>query len=113
MDLWPFKVQNKGEKTKRNVALKIGIPPSILKKYDIQSHVTILGHIQRGGSPTVRDRVLASHLGVAAVDALLEGKTDVMIGRVHHEITYTPLETTWLKQKPLKSYFHELADLLA
>ena len=89
------------------------IADMLLKKYDIQSHVTILGHIQRGGSPTVRDRVLASHLGVAAVDALLEGKTDVMIGRVHHEITYTPLETTWLKQKPLKSYFHELADLLA
>lgn len=85
----------------------------LMEKYEISSHVTILGHIQRGGSPTVRDRVLASHLGVAAVDALLEGKTDVMIGRIHHEITYTPLEDTWTKQKPLKSYFHELADLLA
>ncbi len=83
------------------------------EKYDVSAKVTILGHIQRGGAPTVRDRVLASHLGVAAVDALLEGQTDIMVGRIHHEITYTPLEETWTKQKPLSSYLLELADLLA
>lgn len=82
-------------------------------KYDIDAKVTILGHIQRGGSPTVRDRVLASHLGVASVDALLEGKTDVMVGKVYHDITYTPLVDTWSKRKELKSYFRELADILA
>ncbi|MCO5251824.1 MAG: 6-phosphofructokinase [Candidatus Kapabacteria bacterium] len=81
--------------------------------YDVDTKVTILGHIQRGGSPGVRDRVLASHLGVAAVDAILDGKTDIMIGRIHNEITYTPLLETWTKVKPLKSYFHELADILA
>jgi 6-phosphofructokinase 1 len=82
-------------------------------EYGIESKVTILGHVQRGGSPTVRDRVLASHLGVAAVDALLSGQTDIMVGRVYHQITYTPLEDTWKKQKELKSYFQELADILA
>jgi 6-phosphofructokinase 1 len=81
--------------------------------YDVDTKVTILGHIQRGGSPGVRDRVLASHLGVAAVDAILDGKTDIMVGRIHNEITYTPLLETWTKVKPLKSYFHELADILA
>lgn len=81
--------------------------------YEVDTKVTILGHIQRGGSPGVRDRVLASHLGVAAVDAIIDGKTDIMIGRIHNEITYTPLEETWSKIKPLKSYFHELADILA
>lgn len=83
------------------------------EKYDINAKVTVLGHIQRGGSPTVRDRVLASRLGVAAVDALLIGKTDVMVGSVHHEITYTPLEDTWTKHKELTNYFQKLADILA
>lgn len=82
------------------------------EKYDIDSKVSILGHIQRGGSPSVQDRVLASHLGVAAVDALLEGKTDVMIGRINREIIYTPLEETWTKRKELPPFLIQLADLL-
>lgn len=57
-------------------------------KYDIR--VSVLGHIQRGGSPSCMDRVLASRLGVAAVEGLLEGKTDVMAGLVNKEIVFTP-----------------------
>lgn len=83
------------------------------KLYDIESKVTVLGHIQRGGSPTVRDRVLASVLGVSAVDALLAGKTDIMIGRIHHEMVYTPFEEAVSKRKEPSEYFWELADLLA
>lgn len=52
--------------------------------------VTILGHLQRGGSPTVADRVLASRMGVVAVEALLGGKTDVMIGIVNNQINFEP-----------------------
>lgn len=86
---------------------------SILKeKYDISAHVTILGHIQRGGSPTVRDRVLASHLGVEAVKALINGKKDIMVGEINHEISYVPLEETWTKRKPLRDYILELSDIL-
>ncbi len=81
--------------------------------YEIDAKFTILGHIQRGGSPTVRDRVLASHLGVAAVEALLNGKTDVMIGRQGQEIVYTPLEETWTRQKAIWSYLIELSEILA
>ena len=52
--------------------------------------VTILGHVQRGGSPTVSDRVLGSRMGVAAVESLLDGKSGVMIGIVNNQIKFTP-----------------------
>ncbi|MDC1067815.1 ATP-dependent 6-phosphofructokinase [Candidatus Kapabacteria bacterium] len=81
--------------------------------FGIDAKTTILGHIQRGGSPTVKDRVLASHLGMASVDALLSGKTDVMVGRIYHEITYTPLVETWEKKKNIQDYLFNLADILA
>ncbi|MCX6154540.1 MAG: 6-phosphofructokinase [Candidatus Kapabacteria bacterium] len=99
-----------GEGDELGGAYQIGA--AMKDKYDIDAKVAVLGHIQRGGSPTVRDRVLGSHLGVAAVDALIDGITDVMVGRVHGEIEYTPLEDTWSKQKPLENYMIELSDLL-
>jgi 6-phosphofructokinase 1 len=55
--------------------------------FDIK--VTILGHIQRGGSPTVNDRLLGSRLGVAAVEALLEGRSSQMAGIINNEVTFT------------------------
>jgi 6-phosphofructokinase 1 len=57
-------------------------------KVDIR--ISVLGHIQRGGKPSCMDRVLASRLGVAAVEGLLEGKTDVMAGQINREIVFTP-----------------------
>jgi 6-phosphofructokinase 1 len=56
------------------------------------TRVSILGHIQRGGSPTCMDRVLASRTGVAAVEALLAGRKNVMVGLVHNQIQFTPFE---------------------
>ncbi|MEM7040664.1 MAG: ATP-dependent 6-phosphofructokinase, partial [Bacteroidota bacterium] len=53
--------------------------------------VTVLGHLQRGGSPTRQDRLLSSRLGVGAVEGLLEGQTDVMAGLVANKVVYTPL----------------------
>jgi len=86
----------------------------ILKeKFEIDAKVTILGHIQRGGSPTVRDRVLASFLGKAAVMALLEGKSDVMVGKIYDEVIYTPFAETWEKKKPLQDWRIDLVDFLA
>ena len=52
--------------------------------------VTVLGHIQRGGAPSCFDRVLASRLGVAAVDALLAGEHDVMIGVSNKKVVIVP-----------------------
>lgn len=58
----------------------------------IDTKATVLGHIQRGGSPTYADRVLASRLGHAAILALREGKTQVMAGIINGEIVFTPFE---------------------
>ena len=56
--------------------------------YDVR--VSILGHLQRGGSPTALDRILASRMGAAAVDALLDDQRNVMIGIRNDEIVYVP-----------------------
>ncbi len=59
-----------------------------------ETRVTVLGHIQRGGAPSAWDRVLASRLGVAAVEGLIGGEMDKMVGLVNDQIQYTPLETS-------------------
>ncbi len=67
---------------------------ALLKKFfpDRYIGICILGHTQRGGSPTSADRILAGKLGVAAMDALLSGSKNVMVGMAKNEITFTPLE---------------------
>lgn len=66
---------------------------TIRQKYpDIYTGVSILGHIQRGGSPSCRDRTLATKLGIAAVEAIQSEKRNVMAGIIHEKIQYTPLE---------------------
>jgi 6-phosphofructokinase 1 len=82
-------------------------------KLKIESRVCILGHVQRGGSPTARDRVLASNLGSAAVSALLKGKNGYIVGEVKSEIVYTALADTWEKRKTLSPRLEELANLLS
>ncbi|MES2417604.1 MAG: 6-phosphofructokinase [Bacteroidota bacterium] len=64
-------------------ALKVKFPDSDIR-------ISVLGHIQRGGKPSCMDRVLASRFGVAAVEGLLEGKTEVMVGQINKEIVFTP-----------------------
>lgn len=63
------------------------------------TRISVLGHIQRGGSPTCLDRINASRLGVKAVLALLEGKRNVMLGILKNEISYTPFENAVKEQK--------------
>ncbi|MBI4946615.1 MAG: 6-phosphofructokinase [Bacteroidetes bacterium] len=58
--------------------------------YDIR--VSVLGHIQRGGNPTCMDRVNSSRMGFSAVEALMEGKKNVMIGIINNKIAYTPFK---------------------
>ncbi len=79
----------------------------------LDSRVCILGHVQRGGSPTARDRVLASRLGAAAVEALFGGKAGYMVGEVKGEVVYTPLRDTWEKKKELRPGLVGLAQLLS
>jgi len=59
--------------------------------YDIK--VTVLGHLQRGGSPTCFDRILASRLGVLAVEGLMKGERDVMVGLINRKVRFTPLQS--------------------
>jgi 6-phosphofructokinase 1 len=89
------------------------IAQEVKKTVHVESRVCILGHVQRGGSPTARDRVLASSLGAAAVDALLRGKNGCMVGEIDNEVTYTPLRDTWEKKKVLSGRHRELGRLLA
>ncbi|HID07607.1 MAG TPA: ATP-dependent 6-phosphofructokinase, partial [Armatimonadetes bacterium] len=85
----------------------------VKEKTGLDSRVTVLGHIQRGGKPTARDRVLASRLGGAAVDALIAGETDVMVGEVDNEIVLTPLKDSYSKRKPIDKQLYRLAQILA
>jgi 6-phosphofructokinase 1 len=75
--------------------------------------VTVLGHIQRGGSPSARDRVLAAKLGSAAVEALLSGKGNVMAGEVNSKVVLTPMRDTWEKKKQVDNSLVELAQVLS
>lgn len=73
------------------------------------ARVSILGHLQRGGSPTAHDRIIASRMGAAAVDALLEGQRNVMIGIVRDEIVYVPFTRAIKNDKQVNP---ELIDML-
>jgi len=79
----------------------------------IDLRICILGHIQRGGSPTARDRVLASRLGVAAVEALIEGHENVMVGLVNNETKVTPLRNVWSRKKNINYELLRLTQLLS
>ena len=67
--------------------------------YDVR--VSILGHLQRGGSPTAYDRILASRMGSAAIDAILDDQRNVMIGIKNDEITYVPFTKAIKNDKPI------------
>lgn len=75
--------------------------------------VTILGHIQRGGSPTSTDRTLASRLGLGAIEGLIDGKTNVMVGVIDDKIVYTPLHDAVTKTKPLNPDLIRLMKILS
>ncbi len=79
----------------------------------IDLRVCVLGHTQRGGSPTARDRVLASRLGAAAVEALLAGHTNVMVGVSENEIKLTPMRNVWSRKKNINYELLKLTQLLS
>ena len=75
--------------------------------------VTILGHIQRGGSPTSTDRTLASRLGLGAIEGLIDGNTNQMVGVVSDKIVYTTLHDAISKTKPLNPDLIRLMKILS
>lgn len=82
------------------------------KEEGLICHATVLGHVQRGGSPTTSDRVLATKLGWAAVEALLEGSGACMVGEVAGHLVRTPFPDTWLRKKELDPVLVRLSTLL-
>lgn len=80
---------------------------------DADIRVTILGHIQRGGSPSCADRVLASKLGYAAVVGLMKGLTNVMAGLRANQVVYTPIEDAIKKHNEINHDLLEISEILA
>lgn len=79
-------------------------------QYDVR--VTILGHIQRGGCPTATDRILASRLGNAAIEAVMDGQRNVMVGIHNDEVVYVPFNKAIKNDKPIdKKLIHVLNEL--
>ena len=75
--------------------------------YDVR--VTILGYLQRGGKPSAYDRILASRLGVAAIEALQEGQRNVMMGIDNDKVVYVPFSRATKMDKPVEQ---ELINIL-
>jgi 6-phosphofructokinase 1 len=71
--------------------------------------VSILGHLQRGGAPSAQDRILASRMGVAAIQAFLEDQRNVMIGIRENEIVYVPFQRAIKKEREISE---ELLEVL-
>ena len=79
--------------------------------YDVR--VSILGHLQRGGRPTAHDRILASRTGVGAIDAIMQGQRNVMIGVRNNEIVYVPLSEAIRSDKPFDKKLITVLDELS
>ncbi len=80
-------------------------------QYD--TRVSVIGHMQRGGNPTCQDRVLASRLGLSAVEALLDGKKNLMVGVMHHSVTYTPFTKATKHNLEISPFLMKLATVLS
>jgi 6-phosphofructokinase 1 len=85
----------------------------IKKKTSLDVRVTILGHLQRGGTPTAFDRILASRMGACAVDFLRSGCHGQMVGLVDGDLKFTPYEEAMNTRKELPEVLYNLATILA
>ena len=120
-----YKMLSEGEETNKKSNLvvvaevsKIGDAHSLAKQvaerssyFDIK--VTVLGHLQRGGAPTYFDRVLASRMGVAAVEGLREDKSDVMVGIKDNKMVFNSFDTIMTKHHDIDEEFQRIAKILS
>ncbi|MCS7085617.1 MAG: 6-phosphofructokinase [Bacteroidia bacterium] len=90
------------------------VAEKVKSRFDyLETKVSILGHLQRGGSPTYADRVLASRLGVAAVETLVEGASGVAVGVVCHEVVRIPFEQAVKHVQDLNPGLLRLVEILS
>lgn len=116
-------LEKKHQKSKQN-GIIIVAEGSKVKAYDIYKEITqehpeydvrlsILGHMQRGGSPSAYDRVVSSQLGVAAVEALLTNRSSEMVGIRNNEVVYVPLSDAIKEHKSLNRNLLRIVDILS
>lgn len=91
----------------------MGIAQYLKDKHDIDSKVTIIGHLQRGGAPSAFDRVLASRLGYHAVKALMDGQKNVALGVVNSKIAFTPFSKAISESKALNADLIAMTEILS
>jgi 6-phosphofructokinase 1 len=82
-------------------------------KLDVDLRVTVLGHVQRGGSPSAWDRLIAARLGVNAVERLVKGESGVMVALQAREVLPVPMEEAGTRQRPPDMEFYRMARMLA
>lgn len=100
-----------GDKIGKNIFELAEYIEKNLVEYEVR--VAVLGHIQRGGAPSCYDRVLASRLGVGAVDALLRGETNVMIGIIHNKVVSVPFFKAIKGDNDMNSELIRVADIIS
>ncbi|MBA3649077.1 MAG: 6-phosphofructokinase [Chitinophagales bacterium] len=89
------------------------VAKKVKEKFDYyDTRVSIIGHMQRGGSPTCQDRVIASRFGFAAVEALLNGRKNEMIGVMHHDVIHTPFSKAIKHHLEINPQMLKLAEIL-
>ena len=100
-----------GDKMGKNVFELKDYIEEHMPEYDVR--VSVLGHMQRGGAPSCFDRVLASRLGVKAVESILEGKSNYMVGVLKDEIALTPLELAIKGKYPIDKELLRVSDIMS
>ncbi len=94
-----------------SIAFKLG--RYLKEKINYETRITILGHIQRGGAPSVADRILASRLGAAAVDYLMKGDNSKMVGIINNQVKAIDIEYALKQKKSINVEYYELSNILA
>lgn len=100
-----------GDKTGKNVFELKDYVDEHLPEYEVR--VSVLGHMQRGGSPSCFDRVLASRMGVGAVESLIDGKSNLMVGLINDKIAVTPLEKAIKGQSKINKELIRVSDIMS
>jgi 6-phosphofructokinase 1 len=100
-----------GDKIGKNVFELKDYVESNMSEYEVR--VSVLGHMQRGGSPSCFDRVLASRMGVKAVESILEGKTNYMVGLINDVISLTPLEQAVKGKSKINIELLRVSDIMS
>ncbi|MDA0316316.1 MAG: 6-phosphofructokinase [Bacteroidetes bacterium] len=100
-----------GDKTGKNVFELRDYVEENLKGYDVR--VSVLGHMQRGGSPSCFDRVLASRMGVKAVESLMEGKNNVMVGTINNKLELYPIDKAVKGHSKIDTDLLRVSDIMS